>query len=181
VAARRLLIVMLVLLGLSTLAAALVPQHGLRDGTTASTTTTQPTQSTTTAEPPPGRSLSVEIIVGGKKVPVVAAPLCKARKPRCEPLHAGDQLSLEVLSKKQAELEIPTFGLIGVASDNSPALFQLLPREPGTIGVLFTTPREVAARIQVLSAKDAAKAIRKTKPRKKTKPKSRARGGSGPA
>jgi hypothetical protein len=174
-AARRLLIVMLVLLGLSTLAAALVPQHSLRDGTTGSTTTTQPTESTTTPAPPPaGRSLSVEIFVGGKKVPVVAAPLCKKRKPECEPLHVGDQLSLEVLSKEQAELEIPAFGLVGVASDNSPAFFQLLPQEPGTIGVLFTSPRQVAARIVVLSPQAAKKTVQKPKP------KSRARGGSGP-
>jgi hypothetical protein len=178
-AARRLLIVMLVLLGLSTLAAALVPQHSLRDGTTTGATTTQPTQSTTTAEPPPGRSLQVQIFVGGEKVPVVADTLCKARKPRCEPLHVGDQLSLQVLSKRQAELEVPTFGLIGVASPNSPAFFQLLPREPGTIGLIFTSTRQVAARIEVLSAKAAAKAIRK--PEKKGKPKSRARGGSGSA
>jgi len=167
-AARRLLIVMLVLLGLSTLAAALVPQHSLRGGTTTSqVTTTQPT--TTTALPPAGRSLSVEIVVGGKKVPVVAGPLCKARKPRCEPLHVGDQLSLEVLSKKHGELEIPAFGLIGVASANSPAFFQLLPREPATIGVLFTTPRRVAARIEVLSAEASAKAIEKPKGKKKKK------------
>ncbi len=170
-AARRLLIVMLILLGLSTLAAALVPQHDLRPGTTSSTTTTQPVH--TTPQPPPGRSLSVEIVVGGKKVPVVAAPLCKKSKPRCEPLHVGDQLSLQVLSKRQAELEIPTFGLIGVASPIAPAFFQLLPREPGTIGVVFTTPREVAARIQVLTAKTAAKAIAKPK----SSAKSRARGG----
>jgi hypothetical protein len=177
-AARRLLIVMLVLLGLSTLAAALVPQHSLRDGTTSGTTTTQPTQSTTTAATPPGRSLEVQIKVGGKKVPVVADTLCNKRKPRCEPLHVGDQLSLQVLSKRQAELEVPTFGLIGVASSNSPAFFQLLPREPGTIGLIFTSPRKVAARIEVLSAKDAAKTIRK---QKRGKAKSRARGGSGPA
>jgi hypothetical protein len=180
-AARRLLIVMLVLLGLSTLAAALVPQHALRGGSTSSTTTTQPTQSTTTPEPPPGRSLSVEIVVGGKKVPVVASPLCKKRKPKCEPLHVGDQLSLQVLSKRQAELEIPTFGLLGVASPNAPALFQLLPRQPGTIGVVFTTPREVAARIQVLTAEAAAKAIAKptskSKSKSKSKARSRARGG----
>jgi hypothetical protein len=181
-AARRLLIVMLVLLGLSTLAAALVPQHALRGGTTSSTTTTQP-ETTTTPEPPPGRSLMVKIVVGGKKVPVVAAPLCKARNARCEPLHVGDQLSLRVLSRHQAELEIPAYGLIGVASANAPALFQLLPREPGTIGVLFTTPRRVAARIEVLSAKAAAKTIETTKSKPKSKPpaKSRARGGSGPA
>jgi hypothetical protein len=181
-AARRLLIVMLVLLGLSTLAAALVPQHALRGGTTASTTT-QATQTTTTPTPPPGRSLTVEILVGGKKVPVVAAPLCKARKARCEPLHVGDQLSLQVLSKIHAELEIPAVGLLGVATNNSPAFFQLLPQEPGTIGVLFTSSGEVAARIQVLSAKAAAKTIQKPKPKSKSKSKakSRARGGSGSA
>ncbi len=178
-AARRLLIVMLILLGLSTLAAALIPQHGLRDNTTTATTTTQPAQTTTAPAPPAGRPLSVRIIVGGKKVPVVAAPLCKQRKPRCEPFHVGDQLSLEVLSKAQAELEIPAFGLIGVASDNSPALFQLLPREPGTIGILFTSPRRVAARIEVLSAKAAARSIQE--PRTKRKPRSRARGVSGQA
>jgi hypothetical protein len=183
-AARRLLIVMLVLLGLSTLAAALVPQHAPRGGTTASTTTEPAT--TTTPSPPIGRSLTVEILVGGKKVPVVAAPLCKARKVRCEPLHVGDQLSLQVLSKTQAELEIPALGLLGVATSNSPAFFQLLPREPGTIGVLFTTSREVAARVQVLSAKAAAKAIQKPKGKSKSKSRSkpeakpRARGGSGP-
>jgi hypothetical protein len=171
-AARRLLIVMLVLLGLSTLAAALVPQHALRGDTTTGTTTTQPTQTTTTPTPPAGRSLSVEIVVGGKEVPVVAAPLCKKRKPRCEPLHVGDQLSLQVLSKGQAELSIPSLGLLGVASPNAPAFFELLPSDPGTIGILFTSPRQVAARIDVLSAKAAAKTIQR-------KPKSRARGGSG--
>jgi hypothetical protein len=182
-AARRLLIVMLVLLGLSTLAAALVPQHALRGGTTGSTTHPQ---TTTTPAQPTGRSLMVEIHVGGKKVPVVANPLCKARKPRCEPLHVGDQLSLQVLSKGQAELEIPSYGLIGVASDNAPAFFQLLPQEPATIGVLFTTPRKVArkltkiaARIDVLSAKAAAKAIQAKGG--KGKARSRARGVSGPA
>jgi hypothetical protein len=169
-AARRLLIVMLVLLGLSTLAAALVPQHSLRDSTTGSTTT-QPAETTTTGAPPPGRSLSVEIVVGGDKVPVVANPICKKPTPACEPLHVGDQLSLQVLSKRQSQLEIPTFGLIGVASSNAPALFELLPQEPGRIGVLFTSPRKVAARIVVLSAKAAAKTTQK----RKAKARSRAR------
>ncbi len=173
-AARRLLIVMLILLGLSTLAAALVPQHALRGGTTSSTTTTQPAQ-TATPKPPPERSLTVQIMVGGKKVPVVAKPVCKDRKPRCEPLHVGDQLSLQVLSKHQAELEIPTFGLIGVASPNAPAFFQLLPSEPGTIGVVFTTPREVAARIEVLTAKAAKQAIAKPKQNSNSNSNSKAR------
>jgi hypothetical protein len=176
-AARRLLIVMLVLLGLSTLAAALVPQHSLRDSTTGSTTTTQPAETTTTPKAAAGRSLRVKIAVGGDKVPVVANPICRKPKAACEPLHVGDQLSLQVFSKTQAQLEIPVFGLIGVASSNTPALFEILPQQAGRIGVLFTSPRKVAATIVVLSAKDAAKTIQ----RKRAKAKSRAPAGSGPA
>jgi hypothetical protein len=170
-AARRVLIVMLVLLGLSTLAAALVPQHALRNETTTGTTTTHPATTTTTPEPPSGRSLMVEILVGGKKVPVIAKPICKKPKPKCEPLHVGDQLSLQVLSKTQEELQIPSFGLIGVANPNAPAFFQLLPQHPGRIGVIFTSSGDIAARIEVLSAKDAASVVKKQQPKKKPKSK----------
>ena len=170
-AARRLLIVMLILLGLSTLAAALVPQHALRTGTTTRATTTQQTQSTATASPPVGRSLSAKIVVGGKKVPVVAGPVCAKRKPSCEPIQVGDQLSLRVLATAQAQVEIPAFGLIGVAGENAPAYFQLLLDQPGTLGILFTSTHRVAARIEVLSAAAARKAVAGSKP------KSRARGG----
>jgi hypothetical protein len=178
-AARRLLIVMLVLLGLSTLAAALVPQHGLRDATTTSTTKTQPT--TTTAEPPPGRSLTTPpIVVGGKKVPVVAGPVCSKTEPKCEPpIHVGDQISLQVFTRKgQAALEIPTYGLFGIASQNAPAFFNLLPQQPGNIGILFSPSHKVAVRVQVLTAKAAKAQSRKAN--KKRAAKSRARGGSGP-
>ena len=68
-AARRLLIVMLILLGLSTLAAALVPQGALRNGTTTGTTTTQsipttPSVPITDVLPP-----VAEITVGGGNSP----------------------------------------------------------------------------------------------------------------
>jgi hypothetical protein len=179
-AARRLLIVMLILLGISTLAAALVPQHALRNDTTTGPTATQTTQTATTP-PPAGRALSAKIVVGKKKVPVVAGPVCGKRKPRCEPIHVGDQLSLKVLSRPQAELEIPAFGLIGVAAPNSPALFQLLLDEPTRVGILFTSSHSVAARIEVLSAAAAAKAVEPpAKGKAKSKAKSRARGESGP-
>ncbi len=180
-AARRLLIVMLVLLGLSTLAAALVPQHSLRDTTTGSTTTTQPTESTTTSSAPAGRSLSAVITVGGRKIPVVAGPVCRKHEPKCQPsIHVGDQISLQVLSrKKQAALEIPSFGLFGIASSNAPAFFDLLPQEVGKIGILFSSSRKVAARIDVLSVK-AAKA-ESSQMNKERAAKSRARAGSGPA
>jgi hypothetical protein len=166
-AARRLLIVMLVLLGLSTLAAALVPQHALRGGSTGSTTT-QSAQSTTTPSPAAGRSLSARIKIGGKKIPVVAGPVCVGGK--CgKPIHVGDQLSLEVFARKQTELEIRSFGLIGVASKTAPALFQLLFNEPTNIGVVSTATDQPVAKIEVLSAKAAAKAAREQRAKKKGK------------
>jgi hypothetical protein len=176
-AARRLLIVMLVLLGLSTLAAALVPQHGLRDTTTGATTTTQPTVSTTTPEAPAGRSLQAPITVGGKKIPVVAGPVCRKGEPKCEPsIHVGDQVSLQVFSTHgQAALEIPAFGLFGIASPNAPAFFDLLPQQAGTIGILFSDTRKVAARVEVLTVKAAEAQGRKANRRQAAKP--RARGG----
>ncbi len=177
-AARRLLIVMLVLLGLSTLAAALVPQHALRRDTTGKTAT-QPTQSTTTAAPPAGRMLSAKITVGDKQVPVVAGPVCIDKK--CgEPIHVGDQLQLDVYAPKQVELSIPAFGLLGVASRNAPALFQVLFTEPTTVGIVNTATGQPAAKIEVLSRKAAAKTLQKSK-REKAKQKGgskpRARGG----
>ena len=123
-AARRLLIVMLILLGLSTLAAALVPQRALRNGTTAGTTTTPTTPSLpiTDVLPP-----VAEITVGGKKFPVVA------------PVHVGDQLTLLVRSRRPREISIPEFGLIGFATRDTPARFELLPTTPGTFGILFAS------------------------------------------
>jgi len=153
-AARRLLIIMLILLGLSTLAAALVPQRTLRDGrptTGAATTQTAPT--TTQATPlylPP-----TKITVGGKKFPVVA------------PVHVGDQLTLLVRSRFPAQIEIPEFGLIRFATPDTPARFVLLADTPGTFGILFgASPRpgvtgRAAARIVVVRPGAEKKSKRK--------------------
>src|SRR5258708_2078788 len=159
-AARRLLIVMLVLLGLSTLAAALIPQRNLGDGTTSGTATTQTAPTTTKAVPtylPP-----TKITVGGKKFPVVA------------PVHVGDQLTLLVRSRFPAEIEIPEFGLIKFATPDTPARFELLAGTPGTFGILFgASPKpgvtgKPAARLVVVrpSAKKKQKRkAAKSKPR----------------
>jgi hypothetical protein len=188
-AARRLLIVMLILLGLSTLAAALVPQRTLREGNT-----TQTTRSTTTqaAAPPTGRALSAKIYVGGSKVPFVAGPVCGERTPDCEPIHVGDRLTLAVASPETGlQLKFPEFGQFAFAGPDAPAQFELLVDNPGRFGILFADPEAVpicrraiqkgspcvAARIEVLTAEAAAKAIAK-KPKGKGA-KSRARAGSG--
>jgi hypothetical protein len=161
-AARRLLIVMLILLGLSTLAAALVPQHTLRNRTTTGTTTpsvpSTPTAPITNALPP-----VAEITVGGKKFPVV-------------PVHVGDQFTLLVHSRRPRELAIPEFGLVGFATPDTPARFELLPNTPGTFGILFTGSGKPAGQIDVVKRSAKKKG---SKQKSKTEPKSRARAGSG--
>jgi hypothetical protein len=138
-AARRLLIVMLVLLGISTLLAALLgPQHSLRDGTTSATTTTQPT-TTTAAVPSPAFLPPTKITVGAKKFPVVS------------PVRVGQQLVLLVSSRFPTQLEIQEFGQLGFASPNAPARFELLPTAPGTVGIQFLPSGKVAAQIRVVA------------------------------
>jgi hypothetical protein len=186
-AARRLLIVMLILLGLSTLAAALIPQRTLRDENGTQTTTQSTTTTTaTTPEKTGRRALSASPVVGGEKVPLVASPVCAKRKPRCEPVHVGDRLSLQVYSKTPAQLEFPEFGQFGFASPTAPAFFEVLLTAPGRFGILFADPETVpactravdkgspcvAARVEVLTDAAAEKAIA-------AKPKRRARGESG--
>ena len=178
-AARRLLIVMLILLGLSTLAAALVPQRTLRRETTTATTA-QPAQTPTVA-PPAGRTLAAEITVGTKKgPPVVAGPVCVKGKAKCgPPFHVGDQITLLVLSTIPTQLEVRQFGLISFATPQAPARFELLPSEPGTYGILYAPSGDVAARLEVLPAGGKAKPKQKAKQKAKQKPaKSGARGGS---
>src|SRR3954451_24187821 len=147
-AARRLLIVMLILLGLSTLAAALVPQRTLNDGTTSTT------RSVATVPTVPAGTLPpvAEIIVGGKKFPVV-------------PVHVGDQFTLLVRSRHPNEIAIPEFGLIGFATAGTPARFELLPNAPGTFGILFAASGKPAGQIEVVQRTGKKK---KKKKKKKT-------------
>ena len=128
-AARRLLIVLLVLLGLSTLAAALVPQHTLRrEGTTV----TSPTQSTTTTITAKGFGFPpIEITVGGNKIPLVTCKPQAVKKGNCTPIRVGDQVPLVVKSKIATELEIPQFGLVAVVAPNAPATFNVIPDVAG--------------------------------------------------
>jgi hypothetical protein len=150
-AARRLLIVMLVLLGLSTLAAALVPQRTLNDRGTTGTTTTQPAPTTTTTAvetvPP-----QIRITVGPKKLPLVRA-------------QAGDQFTLLVKSAEPKEIAIPKLGLVGFASPGTPARFELFTPNPGTFGILFAATNRVAAKLEVTAPTPPSKAKKRGKKR----------------
>jgi hypothetical protein len=150
-AARRLLIVMLVLLGLSTLAAALVPQHAIHRDTTTGTTTTQPPPTTTQAAPSASYIPPTKITVGDKKFPVVS------------PVHVGQQLTLLVASRVPTQLQIKEFGQVSFAAPNAPARFELLPTTPGNFGIQFLPSGKAAAQIRVV-----APGVKK-KPKKKAK------------
>ena len=162
-AARRLLIVLLVLLGLSTLAAALIPQRTLRQGTGQTVTSPTQTQATIPTTTPNGTEWLLKFTIADKKTSVLTCqaggptdqcqrsqvsarsiPLIKChpqaiKRNKCEPIRVGDQLSVVVDSTVATELEIPTFGLVGIAAPNAPANFNLIPSAPGTFGILCPT------------------------------------------
>jgi hypothetical protein len=165
-AARRLLIIMLILLGISTLAAALIPQHALRrSGTTSTTGTTGTAPPTIAGTAPPAVPPTAVIVVGGRRLPVI-------------PVHVGQRFTILASSRQPAELSIPAFGLVSFATPIAPARFELLTETRGTFGILFDPPvkvgkclEQVAALIQVLKRGEKPKMVRS--------PKCAARAGSG--
>lgn len=140
-AARRLLIVMLVLLGLSTLAAAMVGTRPIGERGTGSTIASE-TETEAPAPPdtvPAGRELPpVAIEVGGKVVAV--------------PMRVGDQLALAVRSKGADQVEIPALGLLEPVAPAAPARFDLLAEAPGSYGVRLVAADRLVARIEVAEA-----------------------------
>ena len=136
-AARRLLIVMLVLLGVSTLAAALVGNRPLgeegTDSTIASETETETIPTDTVPEGPLLKPLAIDV---GGKVQVI-------------PLEVGEQLTLIVRSKRTDQLEIPALGLLEPVAPNAPARFDILARAPGNYGMRFVEADRLVARIEV--------------------------------
>jgi hypothetical protein len=134
-AARRLLIVMLVLLGLSTLAAALIPPRTTQDaGTT--TGTTEETESVATEKAPKGAFVPGVVAVEPKGISLLS-------------VSAGDQVQLAVCWSKPDEVEVPSFGLVDPVAPAKPARFDLLFEEPGTYGVKLVDADRVVARIKV--------------------------------
>jgi hypothetical protein len=134
-AARRLVIVMLVMLGISTLAAALVPPRtGDRDATTG--TATEATEAATLPDRPRGRRLLKTIDATDDPVEVI-------------PLRVGDQLQLEVRSRKLDEVEIPKLGLIEAVGPDGPATFNTFVTERAVYEIRLVRANRVAGRIEV--------------------------------
>jgi hypothetical protein len=135
VAARRLIMVMLVLLELSSILAALVPVERNRPGDDSSSSTT-----TTTRAPAP--------VPSGELVRRTIA--ADDPTPERIKLGLGDQLELTVTTAKLPDqVEIPAFGQLDDVDPDFPARFDLLALEPGSFAVRLVDAGRVVARIEV--------------------------------
>jgi hypothetical protein len=134
-AARRLLILMLAVLAVSTLAAALLapaPEPERTETTTAETNQQDADQTPTASE----RLIEAELSAS-------------AKRPRTVRLRRGDQLSLLVRSSTGGQVEIPAFGLIDDVGRADPARFDLLAERSGKFVVRFARTGRVVGRIVV--------------------------------
>jgi len=121
VAARRLIIVLVVLFGISIAAAAIAPR---RDGPLGGGSTTSSSPETTTEEIPAAGGMTDATIAASAEDP----PETRAR--------VGDQVALTVTTKAPLlQAEIATLGLIGIATADAPAQFDLLLRDTGKLVV----------------------------------------------
>ena len=120
---------MLVLLGVSTLAAALVPPLPEDDEET--TTTTSVTSPRTSSLPAGGLLVSETLDAGAKGVERIRLGL-------------GDQLVLRVVSPRPGEVAVPSLGLLADVAPLAPARFDILARREGRFGVrILDPPRRV--------------------------------------
>ena len=159
-AARRLLILMLLLLGLSTLAAALMDPGRLSEEERRATSATE-----TTATGTGGETAAEEARTGAG--PVTAAgedDVQPAREPtgkrlgatieigervKVVPIRIGDQLSLRVKWDRPGLVEIPALGLLEPVAPGAPARFDVLGSEAVSYGVRLLDPGRLVARIEV--------------------------------
>ena len=141
-AARRLIIVLLVLFGISVAAAAIAPDRkgGLigasdSDSTSTSTTSTAPDSSAPAAASGTTLTASVD---------------ASSARPETVEGFAGDQLDLAVTSREKGQLiEIAEFGVTEFAAPNAPAEFDLLLREPGRFPITDGDSGRIVGRLVV--------------------------------
>jgi hypothetical protein len=146
------LIIMLVLLGVSTLAAALVDTSSFRDEGTGSTAVSETTESSVPVDTvPEGRPLK-PVIIEVYRAPVTVVPVT-----------LGDQLPLIVRSRKPDLVEIPALGLLEPVNPNAPARFNVFADATGNYGIRLVNADRVVGRIEV-SAKKKGKKKRKSGP-----------------
>jgi hypothetical protein len=139
VAPRRLLIIVLIMLGVLSAATALAPQQSQDSKTPTTTTATQVEPTATTPESTrSGALLAVTIDADD--------PATRSIPRR---VTAGDQLQLSVTSTKPDQVEIPAFGQVEPVTPFAPAYFDLLLDKPGIYEVRLLDAGRVAGVIEV--------------------------------
>lgn len=138
-AARRLVVVMLVLLAISTLAAALVPapEPDPRPGERAEGGATRPREGRTGAtdeQGSAGRLVQRRIRISNRRPPTIA-------------LRPGDQLKLLVSGPFGDDITIPAFGLTETMTVFAPARFDLIVEEAGTFPIRAVNAGRLVGRI----------------------------------
>jgi hypothetical protein len=131
-AARRLVIVLVVLLAISTFAALLVPPQGTDEGED----TIGSTPTNTDQGLPRGKLVTASIDAD-------------AQRPRDVRLELGDQLSLRVISRTPDQVEIQGFGQIDDVERDAPARFNLIADRTGRFDVRLLNRRETVGRIVI--------------------------------
>ena len=132
-AARRLILAMIVLLVASSVAAALVPVER-RIGLSSTETTT------TDDSGPTGKLVTATMRAG-------------AAHPQTVSIRLGDQLSLQVTSLVSDQVEIPALGELADVDRDAPARFDLLPFETGRYSVRLVDAKQKVGRIVVRARK----------------------------
>jgi len=151
-AARRLLILMLILLGISSVIAVVIPnprrdarerearlatgETGAGGGTSGKTGTTGDTGTGATGELQPGPARPESAGTAGAR----AVTVSPAGRPETIRAKTGGRLILTVETKDPSQVMIPALGRTGFADRWAPAVFDLvLPARTGPVPV-FTTP-----------------------------------------
>lgn len=137
-AARRLVVVMLVLLGISTLVAALVPTPNRHQSDSTTTTgaggTTRPAPSAPSSPAAPADLLNARITVSGGAPEVVK-------------VHPRQRLVLLVGGAVGDDISIPAFGLTETMTPEAPARFDLIVDRRGKFAVRAFGADRVVGRI----------------------------------
>jgi len=140
--------VLLLLLGVSVVAAAIAPDRrgggliGQNESTTTSTSTTSTAETKVDEEEPEGGS--------GRSGESVTARIKASREdPETVRALAGDQLQLYVSSRDVRVVELPDFGLTATAAANAPASFNLLLRDPGRFAIVDGDSGGIVGRLVV--------------------------------
>jgi hypothetical protein len=137
VAARRLVVVMLVLLAISTLVTALLPRPD-RDETTP--VTTRPGRDEPVDAPPRPAKTGLDL---------VARMQAGAAGPKLVRIERGDVLHLEVFARFGADVEILGFGLTEPVTPFAAARFDLFATDTGNFPVRVVDPVQLVGRVLV--------------------------------